>query len=168
MAYAYATQDITSKMAKCVKTSQPISHKQASEIGRFIKGMTVVDALAHLEAVARIEKAQPFTRFNDNVGHKKGIGPGRYPVEAAKVFIQAVKLATANAINQSLDDKKLYVYSVVAQKGPKTYKYSRVRGIKAKNTHLEVVVIEQEAPVKKTVAKSKSNARKPAAKPAAQ
>lgn len=43
------------------------------------------------------KKAVPYKRFNKDVGHKKGIGPGRYPIKASGVILSLVKLAESNA-----------------------------------------------------------------------
>ncbi len=143
--YKYATQNITEKMAKACMKSQAISTKQSVEIAKWLKGKRVAEAVTLLEGVIEKKVAVPFTRFNWDVGHKPGIGPGRYPQKAAKQFIALLKLAKANAIDQSLDGDNLVVFNIVAQKAAKQFKPSRVRGQKAKSTHIEAVVMEVEA-----------------------
>lgn len=139
---------MTDKMARAVGTSLPISTKQSVELAAYLKGRYTTDALAFLESVKEYKSAVPFKRFNWNMGHKPGIGPGRYPQKTAEAFTKLIKQVIANAVNKSLDEKNLKIFSFVAQKGSKTYKYSRVRGLKTKITHVEIVVVEQPRKVK--------------------
>ena len=152
---------MTDKMAKAVRTSLAVSTKQSVEIGKFIKGRTPENAIAVLEGVLTKKTAVPYTRFNWDIGHKKGIGPGRYPQKASSEFISLVKLAVANATDIGLDVTKLRIFSVVAQKGAKKYRHGRHRGQKAKHTHLEIVLVEAEPKAKP----AKKAAPKKAAKP---
>jgi large subunit ribosomal protein L22 len=155
--YKYATQNMTEKMAKAVKTSMSISTKQAVEIAKWIKGRSPASALQLLEGVVQKKTAVPFTRFNWNMGHKPGgIGPGRYPVKAAQEFISLVKLVVANAADIGLDTDSLIIFNVVAHKGGKQYKPSRIRGQKAKRTHVEIVVEEKVSKDVKPKAKAKA------------
>jgi large subunit ribosomal protein L22 len=148
MVYKYATQNTTEKMARAVRTSMAISTKQSVELAAYLKGRYTTDALAFLSKLQAKEVALPFKRFNWNMGHKPGIGPGRYPEKTAAEFESLLKQVIANAVNRSLDEKNLKIFNIVAHKGSKTYKYSRVRGLKAKVTHVEIVVVEQPRKVK--------------------
>lgn len=164
MAYAYATQDLKENMAKAVRISLPISTKVSIEIAKKIKGMAPKDAITLLETVLAKTAAMPYTQFNDNVAHRRGgIGPGRYPEKASQEYIALIKSVVANAIHQSLDENKLIIHSIVVQKGSKTYKYSRVRGLKSKNTHIEMVVAQVEPQAPKPRTPRNHNAEKKAA-----
>ena len=164
MAYAYATQDLKENMAKAVRISLPISMKVSVEIAKRIKGLSPKNAIAILEAVVNEEEAMPMTQFNDNTAHRRGgMGPGSFPYKASLEFISLIKAVTANAIHQSLDENKLIIHSIVSQKGAKTYKYSRVRGLKSKNTHLEIVVAQVEPKAPKPRTPRNHNAEKKAA-----
>ncbi len=168
MAYRYATQNMTENMVKAVRLSMQISTKVSVEIGSRIKGKSPAEAIKMLESVVEMKRPMPYSRFNWNVGHKPGhTGPGRYPVAASTAFIALIKSVVANAVNQSLDEKKLIIVSVVAQKGAKTYKYSRVRGLKAKNTHVEIVVQQVEPKVRTPRVKQTAQTRQEAAAKAA-
>ena len=144
---------MTDKMAKAVRTSLAVSTKQSVEIGKFIKGRSPQQAIVLLEGVTEQTVAVPYTRFNWNTGHKKGIGPGRYPQKAATEFISLIKLAIANATDIGLNVENLRIYSMVAQKASKSYRHGRHRGQKAKHTHLELV-LEQVEPKAKKVKKA--------------
>jgi ribosomal protein uL22 len=154
MAYKYATQQITSKMAKAVLLSQTVSTKQACEVAKFVKGKSTKKALADLENVLAKKVAVPYTQFNGDVGHKKGvgIGAGRYPEKTSTAFVKLIKLAQSNAADLSLDAEKLVIKSVVVQRGSRTPRYGRIRGRTAKVSHIEMVVEEKESKpvVKKT------------------
>lgn len=164
MAYSYATQDMKENMAKAVRISLPISTKVSIEIAKQIKGLSPKDAIAFLEAVLAKTKAMPYTQFNDNVAHRRGgIGPGRFPEKASSEYISLIKSVVANAVHQSLDENKLIIHSIVAQKGSKTYKHSRVRGLKTKNTHIEMVVAQVEPKAPKPRTPRNHNAEKKAA-----
>ncbi|MFT7615466.1 MAG: large subunit ribosomal protein L22 [Candidatus Woesearchaeota archaeon] len=156
MAYKYATQNMTSKMAKAVKVSARVSTKQAIEIAKFIKGRKVKDAIRLLGDVTAKKFAIPYTRFNADVGHKPGIAAGRYPQNASNVFIEILKVCVANAIDKSLDEDSLVIFNVVAQRGAKSFRYGRIQGRKVKNTHIEMVIVEAEA---KKVAPKKAPAK---------
>ena len=139
------------KMAKAVHLSAHVSTKVASEIGRRITGKTPKDAIKMLQDVLDMRAPMPYSRFNWNVAHRVGhVGPGRYPQIVSQTIIDLINAVVANAVHQSLDENKLVIASFVPQKGAKTYKYSRMRGLKTKNTHLEIVVEEQEPKAKRT------------------
>jgi len=86
-----------------------ISNKHAKEIMGFIKGMKVDKAIMRLERVINQEEAVPFTRFNKKIGHRPGMGPGRYPEKACSAIIIVLKNAKSNAINKGLQEEKLII-----------------------------------------------------------
>lgn len=149
MTYKYATQNIGENTAKACMTSQSISTKVSVETAKWLKGRTTKKALALLEGIKAKTVAVPFTRFNWDVGHKTGIGPGRYPQKVAEGFTKLIKAVEANAENKGLDTDNLVIVSLLAQRGTKTYRYGRIRGRKAKVTHIEVVAEVQEPKAKK-------------------
>ncbi|HLP79523.1 MAG TPA: 50S ribosomal protein L22 [Acidobacteriota bacterium] len=163
MAYQYATQNMTDKMARASRTGLAISTKQSIEIANRIRGKQTTVAQKYLEEVISMDRPVKLTRFNWNAGHKPGIGPGRYPVTAAAEFLRLLKLTIANAAHKSLDTSRLRIFNVVAQRGPKSYKPSRTRGLKSKVTHLEIVLEEfhpKKAASKNASAKTAKSAAK--------
>jgi ribosomal protein L22 len=100
-----------------------------------------------LSKVTTQTMAVPFTRFNRHFGHKASIGPGRYPVKTAELFIDLIKGVVANAQNEGLTTQNLVIKRVVVQTGAKSFKPSRIRGLTTKNTHVEMIV-EQLSPKK--------------------
>ena len=87
----------------------PISFKASVNIARFIKGREVKKALKILEGVMEKKIAVPYVKYNRKVAHKPGIGPGRYPVKAARYFIGILKNGINVAKNKGMDENKLYI-----------------------------------------------------------
>lgn len=95
-----------------------LSWKDSIEMGRFIKGMKAAKAKAFLQDVIRKKRALPLPRFNDNRGHKPGkLGPGRYPVNVSRAFLELIESAEKNAEHKGLDEAALVVKYVFANKG---------------------------------------------------
>ncbi len=132
-------------MAKAKLLYQNISTKDSIEIAKAIRGKSLEKSIEMLKKV--VEKKQPikYTRFiQESAGHKPGIGSGRYPVKAAEAFITLLELVKNNAEQKSLDEEKLVIIHVKADKASRPWRYGRHRGRKAKRTHLEIVVEEKE------------------------
>ncbi len=116
-------------------TYLPISPKVATEIGRVIKGWKVDKAKRYLKDVADMKKPVPYRRFNKEVPHQVGVGPGRYPQKVAKYVLEILENAIANAKYFELSEDDLYI------------KYFRVeRAIsreKGKYANVEIMVEEK-------------------------
>jgi large subunit ribosomal protein L22 len=156
----YASAYDSEKMARAQAVALPVSFKQSAEICRHIRNKPYRTAIRILEQAISLEVAIPFTRFNrGGTGHRKGIGgPGRYPVKASTQLLKLLKSAYANASQKGLNTNELIVKSAVAKQGPKTPKYGRIRGRKAKRTHVEIVLLQAKPAEKES--------RKPAKKQA--
>jgi ribosomal protein uL22 len=96
-------------IAEAVGTNLSISNKHAREILKFVKGMNVDKAIKRLNRVVNFEEGVPFRRFNKKIGHRPGIGPGRYPQKACKAIITVLKNAKNNALNKGLQEEKLII-----------------------------------------------------------
>lgn len=151
MAYHYATQDI--KGAKAVMTNTPISTKKSIEIANRIRGRQTTFAKRMLEDAIAMVRPIKYTRFTDDLGHKPGMGPGRYPIKTAKAFLALVKSVEANAANLGMNTSALKISAVVVQQGAKRPRYGRHRGRMAKNTHVEIAVVEAETQSKPKTSK---------------
>ncbi len=130
-------------MARVVGRDLSISKKQSVEICKWIKGRSLKQAKQLLSEVIAMKRGVPFTRFNWNVGHRPGMGPGRYPINAATEILALVKSAEANAQVKGLNTGNLYIVHCNAQKAPTPHHYGRQRGTKMKRTHIELVLQEQ-------------------------
>ncbi len=160
----YATKFDKDTMARAQGTSLPVSFKQSVEVCRFVKSRRYKDAVRLLEAVREMKTPVPYRTFNrGGTGHRKGMGPGRYPIKASGYVIKLLKSACANASQKGLDTESLVVKAAVAKQGPKTFHYGRKRGTKAKRTHIEIVL---ESAVKKAGEQKAEKAAAEKAKPA--
>ena len=149
-------------MASAVGRDLPISTKHAIEICSKIRGQSVERVRTYLSNVIALKEAVPFKRFNDNIGHKKKIGPGRYPVKAAKTILGLVDNAQANAQNKGLATGKLEICHTCAHKASTPMRRGRQGNRAMKRTHVEIVLREslkkakekkKKAPVAKSVKK---------------
>jgi len=133
------------KMARACKRNVPISHKFAREIGKEIKGKKLEKAKRYLEEVIEMKRPVPITRYNSDLAHKPGVGPGRYPVNTAKEILDLLNSVEKNAQNKGLDVKNLYIVSFLVMKGSKFFRPRRrdMAGQRRKNTHISVVVEER-------------------------
>jgi len=114
--YAYNPKSQKTKFAAAKADATHLSPKEARELAHNLKGLTAKRAQTVLEGVIAKETPVKFTRHNTELGHKPGIGPGRYPVNAAKEFLLLLKNAQANAKGKGMDAQKLYVASAVANR----------------------------------------------------
>jgi len=149
MSYKYSIKT-GENCAKAVGLALPISRKQSIMICKFIRHKHVQLAKKHLAEVIVKKRAVPFTRFNDDIGHKAGMAAGRYPVKACQNILALLESAEANAQFKGLSTADLVVAHVSAQKGPDTWRYGRHIRRQAKRTHIEIVLEE-----KKTAKKEK-------------
>lgn len=100
-----------------------ISYKDTVEILNAIRGLKLDEAKKLLEDVIKMRRPIPYRVHNGKVGHKRGMGPGRYPVKAAKAVLKVLLNAEANAEYKGLDTSKLWVVHAAAHKGMKIRSY---------------------------------------------
>ncbi|TKJ17458.1 50S ribosomal protein L22 [Candidatus Woesearchaeota archaeon B3_Woes] len=142
-------------MARTVGRALPISTRHAIEISNYIRGKNVQKMKTFLEGVIKKEKVVPFTRFNKGVGHKKGMGPGRYPLKASTEILSLLKSAEANAQFKALNTANLIIGHINANQGSNTWHYGRQRRRKMKRTNMDIILVE------KTQEKRKPSEEKP-------
>lgn len=132
----------------------PISTKQSVEICSAVRNKSLAKAKAFLRRVISKEEPVPYKRFKMNVGHKPGnIAAGRYPAKSAKAILVLLNAVESNAEDKGLDKEKLYVQTIMANKASRGYRPGRTRGIKARNTHVKIIVAEWEMQGAKQAAK---------------
>jgi large subunit ribosomal protein L22 len=95
----------------------PMSPKKTYEVLNAIRGLPLERAREVLEDAVAMKRAIPFRRFNQETAHKKGVGPGRYPVKVAKNVLQLLHNAEENAEYDSLDVDTLYVKVAACSRG---------------------------------------------------
>ncbi len=94
----------------------PISFKASVQICKAIKGREVSKAIAYLERVVEQKDAIPYVKYNMDLGHKRGMGPGRYPVKASAYFITLLNNAIKNAKDKGLNENGLVIKELVANR----------------------------------------------------
>ncbi|MEA2004274.1 MAG: 50S ribosomal protein L22 [archaeon] len=135
-----------------------VSTKNSIEICGFIKGLAVDTAIGYLEDVVVKKKAVPFKRFIKDQAHRKGgMGPGRYPVNAAREIIKLLKNARNNAEMKDFDAERLVVDNAQANLcGSSFYRGARAFGRRhSKSTNISITVKEKKAESKDVKAEKK-------------
>jgi large subunit ribosomal protein L22 len=145
----YVLETDKKKSARATSVNTPISPRDALEVVRTVKGMKLERAKDYLENVILKKNAVPYRKFLDSVSHKKGVGPGRYPVRAAKYVLETLTSAENNAEFKQLDSEKLIIKSAVAQPAPPikyfTYKAFGSSGkFYRERVHIQIVLEELE------------------------
>lgn len=130
-------------MARAIGMVLPISFKQSVEICSFIKNKNVSDAKKVLNDAAEKKAAIPFRRYNWDLGHKKKIGPGRYPEKASREFIKLIDAVESNAQFKGLNTSNLIITHISAHKAGKAWHYGRQSRRKMKRTNVEIIVEEK-------------------------
>ncbi|MDP3765096.1 MAG: 50S ribosomal protein L22 [Nanoarchaeota archaeon] len=130
-------------MARAIGMALPISFKQSVEICRFIGNKNVNDAKKMLQNVVEKKSAIPFKRYNWDLGHKKKIGPARYPEKASKEFIKLIENVEANAQFRGLNTSNLIIAHVSAHKAGKAMHFGRKSRRRMKRTNVEIIVEEK-------------------------
>ena len=130
-------------MARAVGMALPVSFKHSFEICNFIKNKNVSDAKKILQNVIEKKTAVPFRRYNLDLGHKKKIGPGRYPERASKQFIKLIETVEANAQFKGLNTSNLVIAHISSHKAAKSWHYGRKSRRRMKRTNVEIVVEEK-------------------------
>jgi large subunit ribosomal protein L22 len=162
MKYSIKTYD-KDHMARAIGIALPISFKQSVEICNFIRKKSVVSAKKQLGEVLEKKRAIPFRRFNFDLGHKKKIGPGRYPESASKEFIRLIESVEANAQFKGINTSNLIISHASANKAAKAWHYGRQSRRRMKRTNVEILVEEKKAErkeEKKEEKKQKSGEKK--------
>jgi len=129
-------------IAKASAKDLPVSTKQCVEITRSLRYKNTGYAKKFLEEVSALERAVPYTKFHKDLGHKRGMGPGRYPQKAAKEFLALVKAVESNAQVKGLDISNLKIIKLVANKASIPFTGGRHRH-GTKRSHLEIEVAER-------------------------
>lgn len=138
----YSFKNTNDNMAKAYGRDLSISTKHSVEICNRLRGKQLDKAKSMLEKVIAMEQPIKMTRHVGDLGHKRGIGPGRYPVNAAKGILAILKSAESNALNKGLSTADLQIIHVAAHRAARPWHYGRQRRRKMKRTHIEIVLSE--------------------------
>jgi large subunit ribosomal protein L22 len=113
----YTTVSDPDISAKALSKDQPVSPKFAREVAGMIRGMKVERAVEVLEEVIAMDRAVPLKRYKKRVSHKKGIGPGRYPVKASRAILATIMSAMSNAEYKGLDAANMAISTITIARG---------------------------------------------------
>ncbi len=138
----YAFQKPIENIAKASGRNLDISPKKAIEICAHIRGRPVEQAKRLLVQAIEMKTPIPLKRFTNGVGHKPGMGPGRFYPKVAEEVLKVVQSAESNAKNKGLTVANLRIVHIAAQRGPVSWHYGRKKRSAVLMTHLEVVVAE--------------------------
>lgn len=130
-------------MARAIGMALPVSFKQSVEICRFIENKDVNKAKKLLQEVIDKKSAIPFKRFNFDLGHKKRVGPARYPQKASKEIIKLIENVEANAQFKGLNTSNLVIAHISAHKSGKAWHFGRKTRRRMKRTNIEIIVEEK-------------------------
>ncbi len=103
--------------AKALGKEIPCSPKFAREVAGMIRGMKVETAQQALADVIDKKRAVPLKRYNKRVSHKPGVGPGRYPVKAAKAILDVLNSAASNAEYKGLSVSDMAIATISVSRG---------------------------------------------------
>jgi large subunit ribosomal protein L22 len=142
--YGYSMKEYDKEqMARVVGTDLNISTKHSIEICSMLRKKELNKAKAIMQNVIKKKQALPFKRFNGDVGHKKAIGPGRFPLKASTEIFKLLRSVETNAQQKGLNTANLIISHMNAQRAGRQWRYGRIRGREMKRTHIEIVVKEQ-------------------------
>ncbi len=114
-------------IARAIGNEFRVSWKKSVEIARFIKGMTVRQAIGYLEDVARLRRPVPMRRFIKKQAHHRtpweGWPVAKWPVKAAKAFLEVLENLENNARYKGLDVDRVVIVHSAAHKGIKIRNY---------------------------------------------
>lgn len=116
--YAFQHYDTTRHVRASLREKQ-ISHKHAREIARHIKGMSLEKARDFLRAVVNRQRAVPFRRYKEQVGHRSDpkVMSGRYPQKSAREFLKLLDHLESNAEYKGMDLERLRIVNATTHKG---------------------------------------------------
>ncbi len=163
MAYKYTVKDPDAeRTAKAMVMAAPISTKQAVEVCHSLRGKRLPRAMAILEDVISLKKPIHYYRYIHDVGHRKGIGTGRYPVKASQCILALLKDVNSNAQEKGFSTVDLVVSHISAKKASRPWHPGRHVRRKMKRTHVEVIVEQRAAEGKTSAAARQKKAAAPA------
>ena len=140
LGYAYTGKQ--EDIAKVLGKGARVSPKQAYEIANAIRGKNLGKTKTYLEEVIALKKAVPYRRYNRGVGHKKKLGPGRYPVNASKIFLSLLQELEANSDTIGLNKDKLILKHVATHKADPIKGYYKGSPQNKQLSHIEIVAEE--------------------------
>ncbi len=144
----YSAIPKTENYAKALGVSLSISMKQSVEICKLLRHKNLQVAKKMLQEVVEMKRAVPYTRFNKDTPHRKGMAAGKYPITTSSQILKLLDSVEANAQVKGLNTGLLVITHMNAHGAARPRRSGRVRG-KKKRTHVEVIVEEMKVQEKK-------------------
>ncbi len=147
--WRYSVQLDPTRTAVASLRDVDVSYKEMVELLDVIRGKKLSEARRILEDIAEMRRPIPFRRHYGKVGHRRGMGPGRYPVKAARKVLALLDNVENNAEFKGLDVDNLWIVHIAAHKGMTIKRYMpRAFGRSTPKikqlVHVEVAVEERE------------------------
>lgn len=142
--YKYGTQI---EGAKAQLYNIDSSYKDLAEVCGSIKGKKLLYVEKLLTEVAAGDRPIEFKKFNKRMAHRRELGgkKGRYPKKSAKIVLQTLESAAANAVTKGMNREKLVVLHASANKQD-IYERGAARGRQRVNNYetarVEIVLTE--------------------------
>jgi large subunit ribosomal protein L22 len=125
-----------------------MSPKKTYEVMNAIRGLSLEEARTFLEEVVELKRPVPFRRYNQEVAHKRAVGPGRYPKKVAKQLLGILQNAESNAEYEGMDTDALFVRVAACARGrivkanmPRAH--GRATAWNEQTTNVEIVLAER-------------------------
>ncbi|MCL4325395.1 MAG: 50S ribosomal protein L22 [Candidatus Thermoplasmatota archaeon] len=142
------TVDVNGTIARAYGKELPISPKKAYEVCNLLRGKSYNKAKKMLEEIIELKRAVPIRRYNQETAHKRGIGPGRYPVKVSKYMLKVFSNVESNAKEAGINLENSYIAIISASRGMITKGYmQRAHGRSSawneQTTNIELVIKER-------------------------
>lgn len=133
--------------ARGIGRELPVSRKRCYELCRALRGMMAEDAKHLLDEIIELRRPVRFRRYVTSVGHKRGMGAGRYPVKPARFVKRLIESVQSNAEQQGMDGESMRIAHIAVHPGPKRKKnrpraYGRSTPWVQETVHVELVLEE--------------------------
>ena len=137
-----------------------VHFKNSREAAAAIKGKSLSQAKAYLQAVLEHKRCVPFLRYNGGVGRTaqaknegNKIGQGRWPKKSCEFLLGLLRNAESNAELKGLEVDNLWVTHVQVNQAPqgrrRTFRaHGRMGAYMSCPAHIELILTEKEAPIK--------------------
>jgi len=165
------TPENTAKSCKARGSDLRVHFKNTRETAQAIRGFSLRKAQSFLQDVIDHKQAVPFRRFNGGISRTaqakqhKLCTQARWPRKSAEIILGLLKNAESNAEVKGLDTESLHVSHIqvnrAQQSRRRTYRaHGRINPYMSNPCHLEVILSEKEAPVRKPAEETASKKKK--------
>jgi len=173
------TPENSAKSCKARGSDLRVHFKNTRETAKAIKGLALSKARRFLEDVVSHKQAVPFRRYHGGVSRTaqakqhKLCTQARWPKKSAEFILGLLENAESNAEVKGLDTETLHVSHIQvnrAQQGRRrTYRaHGRINPSMSNPCHIELILTEKEAAVRKPEEEGAKKKKKTPKKPAQQ